>query len=331
MECSSKPSDKEERPQALFIEDTANIARVKTKMQLFPSHAVDHGHERSTDHQALDSFMASFGLYYNLDTAIISPSNDAAELKRKRCDIGEEFEGQEKGQKPGDSSEEETARKNVDGAKSKRKRKNVEKRPRISDPIPNEKDGESDETCTPSYRLLPEKEPLKKRLEGIINNQFRSEAPPHESRRRRIDEFEQFLFELEDKRYQLDMLHKRFISAYNTAWELLAETYVEEEEEEEEEEPVSAIEEDGEDDDKAKEAERVRQRVKSREDRRSQDVKFIELLYGEYGFDVVEAIRKIPRSALPVVITRLVKQLKKSRKFRKDHLKFKNYVLPQNL
>ncbi|KAL0735865.1 hypothetical protein Bca4012_012075 [Brassica carinata] len=156
--------------------------------------------------------------------------------------------------------------------------------------------------CTPSYRLLPSDFPLpsvrhRETLEAVVLNDHwvsvNSASGDYSSKHMRRNKYEESLFKCEDDRFELDMLLESAGSAAKRGEELLNSIT----------EKKISLEEGS---------------FVVEDHFTALNLRCIERLYGDHGFDVTEIIRKNPAAALPVILTRLKQRQDEWTKCRED-------------
>ncbi|XP_010548113.1 PREDICTED: paired amphipathic helix protein Sin3-like 5 isoform X2 [Tarenaya hassleriana] len=167
--------------------------------------------------------------------------------------------------------------------------------------------------CTPSYRLLPENYPIQipsHRNEigaEVLNGRWVSVTSGSEDysfKHMRKNQYEESLFRCEDDRFELDMLLESVNSAIKRVAELL---------------------------------EKINDNTISmdtpiciREHLTVLNLRCIERLYGDYGLDVMDFLKKNPHIALPVILTRLKQKQEEWARCRSDFRKVWAEVYAKN-
>ncbi|KAL3833187.1 hypothetical protein ACJIZ3_007923 [Penstemon smallii] len=157
------------------------------------------------------------------------------------------------------------------------------------------------QSCTPSYRLLPEDYPIPSACQKselgaqVLNDHWVSVTSGSEDysfKHMRRNQYEESLFRCEDDRFELDMLLESVSSTAKRTEELL-----------------NII---------------NNNTIGSNSTLRIEDhftvlnIRFIERLYGDHGLDAMDILRKNPSMALPVILTRLKQKQEDWTKCRSD-------------
>ncbi|CAA2958732.1 paired amphipathic helix Sin3-like 2 isoform X1 [Olea europaea subsp. europaea] len=157
------------------------------------------------------------------------------------------------------------------------------------------------QSCTPSYRLLPEDYPItsasqRSELGGLVLNDHwvsvTSGSEDYSFKHMRRNQYEESLFRCEDDRFELDMLLESVSSTAKRAEELLNGIN------------NLSIGSDG--------------PIRIEEHFTALNLRCIERLYGDHGLDVMDILRKNPPLALPVILTRLKQKQEEWTKCRSD-------------
>ncbi|XP_016559073.1 paired amphipathic helix protein Sin3-like 2 isoform X2 [Capsicum annuum] len=157
------------------------------------------------------------------------------------------------------------------------------------------------QSCTPSYRLLPEDYPIptaSQRSElgaQVLNDHWVSVTSGSEDysfKHMRRNQYEESLFRCEDDRFELDMLLESVSSATKRAEELLNALN------------DNSVGVDG--------------PIRIEDHFTALNLRCIERIYGDHGLDVMDILRKNPPLALPIVLTRLKQKQEEWTKCRSD-------------
>ncbi|CAA2967038.1 paired amphipathic helix Sin3-like 2 isoform X2 [Olea europaea subsp. europaea] len=157
------------------------------------------------------------------------------------------------------------------------------------------------ESCTPSYRLLPEDYPITSASQRselgaqVLNDHWVSVTSGSEDysfKHMRRNQYEESLFRCEDDRFELDMLLESMSSTVKRAEELLNSIN------------NHSIGSDV--------------NIRIEEHFTALNLRCIERLYGDHGLDVMEILRKNPSLSLPVIQTRLKQKQEEWTKCRSD-------------
>ncbi|KAK6913176.1 Paired amphipathic helix [Dillenia turbinata] len=174
-------------------------------------------------------------------------------------------------------------RRDIEGAKEKER--NREKY--LSKSI-QELDLSNCQTCTPSYRLLPDDYPIQTASQRnelhyeVLNDNWVSVTSGSEDysfKHMRRNQYEESLFRCEDDRFELDMLLESVSSAAKRVEELINNVN---------DKKIS-----------------LEGPINLDEYFTVLNVRCIERLYGDHGLDVIDILRKSPALALPVILARL--------------------------
>ncbi|GMI99169.1 SIN3-like 2 [Hibiscus trionum] len=157
------------------------------------------------------------------------------------------------------------------------------------------------QSCTPSYRLLPDDYPIpvasqKSELGAQVLNDYwvsvTSGSEDYSFKHMRRNQYEESLFRCEDDRFELDMLLESVSSTAKRAEDLLNSIN---------ENKIS-----------------MDSPFRVEEHFTVLNLRCIERLYGDHGLDAMEILRKNPSLALPVVLTRLKQKQEEWTKCRLD-------------
>ncbi|XP_055805599.1 paired amphipathic helix protein Sin3-like 2 isoform X2 [Solanum dulcamara] len=157
------------------------------------------------------------------------------------------------------------------------------------------------QSCTPSYRLLPEDYPIptaSQRSElgaQVLNDHWVSVTSGSEDysfKHMRRNQYEESLFRCEDDRFELDMLLESVSSTTKRAEELLNSLN------------DNSVGVDG--------------PIRIEDHFTALNLRCIERIYGDHGLDVMDILRKNPPLTLPVVLTRLKQKQEEWTKCRSD-------------